>query len=392
MRLHHDDELAGHFGRDKTETLLRRKYWWPTLSKDVGEYVGSCNVCQTMKPRRHRAYGEAQALPMPSRPWAEITMDFITDMPPGRYGNEVVDSILVVVDRYTKMVVYIPTTKRCTSVDLANLLVQWIVRRYGVPRGIVTDRGSVFTSEYWSDFAFAARVKHKLSTAFHPQTDGQTERTNQSLEQYLRCYSAEAQEEWPEELALAEFAQNNSVHHALRMSPFEVLYGWNPELRDGPTRDESTEEKVPAAAERARSMRDTHAMLVNRWQEAQESQIAGQNRHQKPMEFQVGDKVLLSTKNLRLPVPKKKLGARYLGPFRVRDAVGKQAYRLALPTSYRIHDVFHVCLLEPYRQRAGEEPAEPMSLADDEGEWEVEEIKGSRVRQGQQQYLVQWKG
>ena len=101
-----------------------------------------------MKLRRHCSYGEAQALPMLSRAWSEITIDFITDLPLGRYRNEIVDSILVIVDRYTKMVVYIPTTKRCTSVELARLLVQNIVRHYSVPRGIVTDRGSVFTSKY----------------------------------------------------------------------------------------------------------------------------------------------------------------------------------------------------------------------------------------------------
>ena len=185
MRIHHDDELAGHFGRDKTEALLRRKYFWPELAKEVAEYVKTCSVCQTMKARHHRPYGEAQALPMPSRAWEEITMDFITDLPPGKLGDCVYDAILVIVDRYTKMNRYLPTTKKCTSVELAELLELHIVRHYGLPKGIITDRGSVFTSQYWSDFAFEARIKRRLSTAFHPQTDGQTERMNQTLKQYL---------------------------------------------------------------------------------------------------------------------------------------------------------------------------------------------------------------
>lgn len=391
MRIHHDDQLAGHFGRDKTEALLSRKYWWPSLKKDVAERVASCGTCQVMKARHHRPYGEAQALSLPSRPWEEITLDFITDLPPGKLNGAVTDSILVIVDRYTKMNVYVATTKRCDSVELARLLVTNVVLRYGVPKGILSDRGSVFTSQYWSDFAFEARVKHKLSTAFHPQTDGQTERMNQTLEQYLRIYCSEKQGSWPETLQYAEFAVNNSVHHATRMSPYGLLYGWDPEIRGPPIRDELQEEKVPAAAERARQMRDAHEALAAQWREAQESQKKSQNRRSKPMQFQIGEKVLLSTKNLKLPGTKRKLNARYVGPFQIRDAVGSQAYRLALPSSYKIHNVFHVSLLEPWVQREGEEPAEPMPLADAEGEWEVESIQGARKLRGQQQYLVQWK-
>lgn len=392
MRIHHDDELAGHFGRDKTETLLRRKYWWPTLAKDVAERVSSCAICQTMKSRRHRPYGEAQALPMPSRAWQEITMDLITDLPPGKLGEEVVDAILVIVDRYTKMVVYVATTKRITSVELAKILLDRIIRHYGVPRGIVSDRGSIFTSDYWSSFAYEARVKLRLSTAFHPQTDGQTERSNQTLEQYLRCYCIDDQDAWPEKLAPAEFAVNNGVHHATRMSPFEVLYGWNPDIHAAPTRDESLEGKVPAATERARSMREAHETLQERWREAQESQKAGNDKRMKPASFRIGDRVLLSTKNRRMPGLKRKLNAKFVGPFRIVDAIGSQAYRLALPEDYGIHDVFHVSLLEPWRQRAGEEPSEPMPLAEDDGEYEVESIRDAKTQRGQKYYLVQWKG
>lgn len=394
MRIHHDDELAGHFGRDKTEALLRRKYWWPSLSKEVAEYVATCQVCQKMKARRHRPYGEAHELRMPDRPWQEISMDFITDLPPSKLPgrDDPVDSILVVVDRFSNMNRYIATTKRVTSVELAGILLRDVVRHYGMPSGILSDRGSVFTSQYWSDFAFEARAKRRLSTAFHPQTDGQTERMNQTLEQYLRCYCSEEQNDWAERLPQAEFAVNNSVHHALRMSPFSVVLGFNPSLSGEVPRDESREGKVPAAAERARSMRELRDKLASRWEQAQVAQKKGLDARQKPMQYRVGDKVLLSTKNLRLQVPKKKFGPRFAGPFRIRDAVGTQAYRLALPASYRIHDVFHVSLLEPWNQRAGEEPAEPMQLAEDNDEWEVEKIVDARKHKGERQYLVQWKG
>ena len=192
MRIHYNNELASYFGRDKTETLLCRKYWQPMLSRDVAERVRTCVACQTIKLQKHRPYSKAQVLLLPQRLQCEITIDFITNLLLGKYYSEVVDLILVVVDRYTKMVVYIPTTKRCTSIELAKLLIEDIVQYYNIPEGIVTDRGSIFTSKYQSNFAFEVRVKHKLSTAFHLQTNSQIEQMNQSLEQYLRCYLSKA--------------------------------------------------------------------------------------------------------------------------------------------------------------------------------------------------------
>ena len=186
MKRHHDDMLAGHFGVEKTKELLSRKYFWPGISKSVQEYVASCPVCQRVKVPRHRPYGVMQALPQPHEPWMEITMDFITGLPPSKRGSNVFDSILVVVDRYTKMARYLPTNKTIDASQLAELFWTEIVCKFGTPSGIVTDRGSVFTSSFWSEVCYYAKVKRRLSTAFHPQTDGQTERQNQTLEHYLR--------------------------------------------------------------------------------------------------------------------------------------------------------------------------------------------------------------
>ena len=182
LRMHHDSFLAGHFGRDKTLALISRKYFWNSIERDVKDYVQTCEICQKSKARRHRVYGETTALPLPNRPWQEITMDFITDLPPSKREGCVYDAILVVVCRFSKMCLYVPTNKTCTSVELGRIVIDEVIRRFGVPDGIVSDRGSVFTSAYWEEFCVEAQVSRKLSTAFHPQTDGQTKRQNQTLE------------------------------------------------------------------------------------------------------------------------------------------------------------------------------------------------------------------
>lgn len=192
LQRYHDDPLAGHFGSAKTLELLQRKYYWPRMATDVREYCKTCHVCQTEKPRRHRVYGSLESLPIPHRPWSEITMDFIVGFPTviGPNGLER-NAILVVVDRYTKMSRFFAVNTTMKSQELAELLHREIELKYGIPNGCVSDRGSVFTSQFWSDLCYLNKIHRKLSTAFHPQTDGQTERMNQTLIQYLRCYASE---------------------------------------------------------------------------------------------------------------------------------------------------------------------------------------------------------
>src|SRR4051794_15927973 len=154
-----------------------------------------------------------QALPVPVRPWRDTTMDMITGIPPSLGDAEkAYDAILVIVDRFTKIARYFPVRKTMDAAQLATLFVDNIVKEYGVPRSIITDRGTTFTSQFWSSLCFYMKAKRRLSTAFHPQTDGQTERQNQVLEQYLRAYVDYQQDDWVTMLPMAEFTYNNSVH------------------------------------------------------------------------------------------------------------------------------------------------------------------------------------
>ena len=399
LRTCHDDPHSSHFGTLKTLHLIKRYYYWATMAEDTKEYVKTCHICQRTKTSRHLKYGTLQSLPMPKGPWMEITMDFVTDLPPSPEGapTELRDSILVIVDRFTKMALYIPTVKTLTAEALADVFVERVARRFGLPEGIVSDRGSVFTSKFWSTLCFHLKIKRRLSTAFHPQTDGQTERQNQTLEHYLRCYCNYRQDDWVARLAMAEFTYNNSVHATTGQTPFFLLYGFHPSMRlhpENPTTGDGTD--VPEAKLRAERLRTQREDLKARWDRAVASYEKFHNRRHIPITFKIGDMVMLSAKNIRQTRPTKKFSDRQLGPFKVIAIVGdhKQAYKLELPATWRIHPVFHVSLLEPYHGRPGSDAVpEPVEIdADGDEHWEVEAVLADRSSKNRgTEYLVRWK-
>ena len=169
----HDDPLAGHFGIDKLHELIARKYHWPTLRHDVKDYVKGCNVCLALKAVRHKPYGDLQSLPVPTHRWKDLSMDFVTGLPISTdWKGDSYDSILVIVDRLTKMVHYEPVKVTINAPGLAEVIIDVVVRHHGLPDSIVTDRGSLFTSKFWLSLCYFLGIKQRLSTAFYPQIDG----------------------------------------------------------------------------------------------------------------------------------------------------------------------------------------------------------------------------
>jgi len=202
----------------------------------VAEYCKACGVCQDSRVVRGKQQGLLEPLPVPANPWEQISMDFITDLPASiksedlSGSREAYDAILVIVDRMSKMAHFVPTRKSIKGEELSYMVVREVFRLHGIPAKIVTDRGSVFAKGFWSDFMYSLQVKHLMSTAYHPQTDGQTERLNSVLEQYLRGYVNFAQDDWVDYIPLAEFAYNNSRQQSIKDTPFRVVYGMDPRV------------------------------------------------------------------------------------------------------------------------------------------------------------------
>lgn len=395
LRANHDDPWqGGHFGRTRTTEVIQRSYWWPNITKDIRHYVKTCDVCQRMKTPRHKPYGRLLPLPQPERPWSDIAMDFITGLPPAVRRGKAYDAILVVVDRYSKMARYIACTTEIDASEMGNRLIEDVFSKLGFPRSIVSDRGTTFTSKYWATFCYYMAVKRCLSTAYHPQTDGQTERMNQTLECYLRCYTNYQQNNWIDLLPSAEYAHSDTKHSVTGKTPFEMVLTYAPEFHmrlacDKPAPDgenQSARESAERSTEAVRKGREL-------WLKSQEAMTKYYNRKHKDKVYRVGDEVMLASKNIRMRKPSKKLADKFLGPFRVEATVGRNAYRLTLPKMYgRIHPTFPVALLEPYQRREGVVLPDPVEI-DGEDEWEVEDVLDAReTPAGHKQFLVRWQG
>ena len=390
LNLCHDAKTAGHLGIEKTLELVLRNYYWPGIRAFVKRYCRTCDTCARNKSSRHAPYGHLHPLPIPEGVWDSVSMDYIVELPESEGHN----AIYVCVDRLTKMAHFIPTTTRVTAEQTAQLFYRYVFKDHGLPCDIVSDRGPQFISQFTRHLLEKLGIQGNRSTSHHPQSDGQTERVNQTLEQYLRVYCDYQQDNWYELLPLAEFVYNNTQNASTRMSPFFANKGYHPRCRI----NIATESANPAVEALADKLRTTHIELKANLQRAQERYKAQYDRHARPApSYEIGDKVWLLRRNIRTARPSQKLDVKKMGPFRILEAVGdaKLAYRLELTPQMRIHDVFHVSLLEPYLEdklegRVQEAPLP--EVVEGEEEWEVKEVLDSRVSRGKLLYLVDWEG
>ncbi|GJP83868.1 hypothetical protein CLOP_g13969 [Closterium sp. NIES-67] len=214
-------------------TVHTRNYYWPNMADDVRKYVSSCTICQIMKSSHQRAAGLLQPLDPPERPWQHVTMDYVTGLPADPSGN---DAILVVVDRLTKMAHFIACQQTITAEQTAQLFIANVIRLHGLPSAIISDRDPKFTSNFWRHLWDQFGTKLQFSSAYHPQTDGQTERVNQTMEQLIRTTCTDPST-WEKSLPLLEFAYNNATSATTNHSPFFLNYGQDPVVPSTPNID-----------------------------------------------------------------------------------------------------------------------------------------------------------
>ncbi|EOY03326.1 DNA/RNA polymerases superfamily protein [Theobroma cacao] len=335
-----------HPGATKMYQDLKEVYWWEGLKRDVAEFVSKCLVCQQVKAEHQKPAGLLQPLPVPEWKWEHIAMDFVTGLPRTSGGY---DSIWIVVDRLTKSAHFLPVKTTYGAAQYARVYVDEIVRLHGIPISIVSDRGAQFTSRFWGKLQEALGTKLDFSTAFHPQTDGQSERTIQTLEAMLRACVIDLGVRWEQYLPLVEFAYNNSFQTSIQMAPFEALYG---RRCRSPIGWLEVGERKLLGPELVQDATEKIHMIRQRMLTAQSRQKSYADNRRRDLEFQVGDHVFLKvspTKGVMRFGKKGKLSPRYIGPFEILEKVGAVAYRLALPPDLsNIHPVFHVSMLRKY--------------------------------------------
>lgn len=392
MMEYHTSPVGGHSGIFKTYQRIAAEWYWQGMKKDVTQYVQGCSVCQQQKTSSLSPAGLLQPLPIPDKVWADLSMDFVEGLPKSLGW----DTILVVVDRLSKYSHFIGLKHPFTALSVAAIFIKEVVRLHGFPQTIVSDRDKVFMSIFWRELFKLQGTNLHRSTSYHPQSDGQTEVVNKTLEAYLRCFIAGKPKTWATWLPWAEYWYNTSKHSSTQYTPYKIVYG-----RDPPTlfKYEQGSTSVLSLAEQLMDRDATLDDLKFHLLKAQHSMKLQADKKRREVHYAVGDWVYLRLQPYRQQSLAKrineKLSPRFYGPFQITKAVGQVAYQLQLPPETKIHPVFHVSQL---KQFIGDPPASPTippqltpELVMDTTPAEVLDIKYSTTTPTEvSEVLIQW--
>lgn len=306
LRQIHEAPSAGHWGSMKTLDLLTRTFDWPNSRADVLKFCSYCKSCQSIKVDRRPRQGIMMPLPIPERPWSIIGVDFIVKLP----ISKGFDSIMVVVDHFSKTSHFIPANETWTADKLAESFISNVFKLHGLPDKIVSDRGTTFMLNFWTSVLSQLRISPAPSTAFHPQTDGQVERINAVLEDYLRHFVSTDQNDWVNWLPMAEFSYNNTPSSSTKFSPFFAVHGYHP-----PYNSLVASSGIPAADMFISHLQDIQEDLKNNLSAAKEAQSRFYNKDKRvDIVYSPGDLVWLSRRHIKTRRPNSKLDVRRLGP------------------------------------------------------------------------------
>ncbi len=385
MTLVHDHPTAGHPRRDETLQQAQNQLVWKGMKTWIADYITGCAICQQNKNLTHRPRIPLYHITTPedSLPFQQIAMDLITGLPKIR-GK---DAILTIVDHgCSRAALFLPCSTTITGPGIAALYLKHIYPWFGLPKKVITDRDPRFTSHFGKGLAVKIGAQQNISTAFHPRTDGLSERKNQWIEQYLRIVTSMAPEDWTDWLSIATAIHNDRRNTTTGLLPNQILWGGEPHLMT----NEGDEVKSQMVQERLATMKERRLQAITAINQSSK-------RRDIPSSFQVGTQVWLEGTHLRLPYQATKLAPKHYGPFEITREISPVAYQLRLPIAWNIHNVFHVSLLSPYRKTDAHGPnysRPPPDLIEGEEEYEVEKVINHQYtgRARTLQYLVKWIG
>ncbi|KAG7556907.1 Zinc finger CCHC-type superfamily, partial [Arabidopsis suecica] len=344
LREAHGGGLMGHFGVDKTLAVVVDHFFWPHLKKDVEKHCSRCVICHKAKSRLH-PHGLYLPLPIPNAPWVDISMDFVLGLPKIKHK----DSVFVVVDRFSKMAHFIPCDKTNDATQIADLFFKEVVRLHGIPRTIVSDRDSKFLGHFWRTLWRKLGTKLLFSTTCHPQTDGQTEVVNRTLSTLLRVTLGRNLKTWLDCLPFIEFAYNHATHSATKMSPFEVVYGFNPLTPLDLSPIPQAEQINLDGLNKGEFVKKLHEKVRDNILKKTEEYKKRADKGRKKLVFEPGEWVWLHMRPERFPNQRSsKLSPRGDGPFKVLEKINDNAYRLELPSEFNMSHSFNVADLSPF--------------------------------------------
>jgi hypothetical protein len=352
----------------------------------VKRFVQMCEPCQRTKIKCYRP-GQLHPHEIIENPWEVISMDLIGPLPESNGYN----AIQVWADMSTKAIHIEPTDMHVTAEGVAKLTRDRIIRYHGVPRKIISDRDPQYASEYMRELYKLLGVQANISTAYRPQTDGQTERANQEIEQYLQIFVDIHQKDWNEWLVLAEFSYNDKVNSSTKISPFFMNIGHHP-WKGVETSYQSKNDMAQEFSDKMKKIREEATVALEKAQKTMTNYY--NKRRRSSHDFKIGDKVYVEATNIKQDCPSKKLSDKQIGPYEIIEKIGEAAFKLKLPGQDLRYPVFNEELLTPYREpplHRREERPKP-DIIDDKPEYEVEEIIKHRNRGRGHQYWVKWKG
>ena len=333
----HSQLSTAHPGGSKTRRIISDQYYWPRMRADIDQYVRNCNSCRRAGILRDKMPGLLKPLPILERPWQHVSMDF-HELPRDQNGY---DTVALFVDRFGKRTVTIPCHKTIDALATAKLYIRYVYPYFGPPLTIVSDRGPQFVSAFWKEFTGILGIKLKLSTAYHPQTDGQTEICNQYLDQRLRPFVSYFQDNWSELLPMMDYAQATLPHESTGFAPIQLEMGYLPRTSfdwDRPTDRELTvreKQSQEEARQHVRQLEEAWNVARENLEKSQDGMVRQANKHRREPDFDAGDLVWVSTRNWKTGRPSRKLDYQMAGPYRIIEKVGN-SYQVELPETVKI--------------------------------------------------------